>query len=113
MKLLSVLVLLCAAQANAQTISVQGLADCGRWLDARKTNSSTALEHFANGLVNGFSLGRGVEVWRAKGIATTPAQLYYWIDSYCTRKPLDDVYAAVFEFVDERTDGEWKRTYKK
>jgi hypothetical protein len=113
LKALTALVMLCATQVSAQIVSLQGEADCGMWLDARKAKSSTALEHFATGLVNGMSVGRGVEVWRVRGVETTPAQLYYWIDAHCARKPLNDVYAAVFEFVDERTGGEWKRSFKK
>jgi hypothetical protein len=109
------LILISGTQVAAKNLIVQRSADCGMWLDARKSQnkSPVALEHFANGLVNGISLGSGIEIWNAQGKKTTPAQLYYWIDAYCTRKPLDDVYEAVFEFVDERTGGEWKRTFKK
>jgi hypothetical protein len=107
------LILLCATQVEAQRVTVQGTVDCGIWLDGRKANAARALEHFAAGLVNGISIGSGVEIWNAQGISTSFSQLYYWIDSYCTRNPLKDVTQAVVAFADERTKGEWNKPLKK
>lgn len=93
----------------AQGIWTEGLLDCGGWLNARKENKAQILEAYMVGMVNGMALGRGVEIWRARGIRISEDQLFYWLDSYCQKNPLSRPIEGAFSLADERTNGEFKR----
>ena len=112
-KYFTIFLILISCAANSQDLSIEGQLDCGKWLDARKRNSASVLEHYIIGTVNGVTIGSGLEIWSAGGIRTTRSQLYYWMDAYCTKNPLNDVFPGVIEFVDEKTKGAWKRLSKK
>ena len=87
-------------------IVTKGILDCGLWLDARRGNNAISLEHYLVGLINGLALGRGIEIWYAKGIEVNERQLHYWMDSYCARNPMRGVLEGAVEFTKERT-GQW------
>ncbi len=112
-KYAAILLMLLTISAKGQELSIEGQLDCGKWLDARKQNSAVVLENYIIGVVNGMTIGSGIEIWTARGVKTTRSQLYYWMDAYCTKNPLNDVFPGVIEFVDEKTKGAWKRSVKK
>ena len=88
---------------------VEGILDCGLWIAARKTNDAAALEHFLLGLLNGISLGSNVEFWRARGLPISREQAYLWMDGYCAKNPLKEVYEGAFALMSERTGGAYSR----
>lgn len=59
---------------QAQEIFIEGTLDCGEWTNARKKDRAMALEHFLVGVVNGYAIGRSVEIWRGKGLAVSREQ---------------------------------------
>jgi hypothetical protein len=81
--------------------------DCGQWIEARKNSGSSALELYILGLLNGLSLGTGVEFWRSGGQSKPSREaIYLWIDNYCTANPLEDVFEAAIALYIERSG--WK-----
>jgi hypothetical protein len=112
-KIFFVFLILLSAKSFGQNINVEGLLDCGKWLDARKQGSASALEHYAIGTVNGLSLGSGYEIWMGDGNRTTRSQLFYWLDAHCTKNPLDNVVSALMQFADQKTIGAWRGEKKK
>ncbi len=99
--------------ANAQGVAVQGHLDCATWLEARKSNNAARFEHYVLGFVNGLALGRMVDIWNAKAVKVTNSQLYYWMDNYCNKNPLNDVVLGSVEFADEMTSGAYKKAIRK
>ena len=88
-------VIICALAAPATTATAQqrlileGAVDCGVWVEARKADQASNLESHLLGLLNGMSVGRGVEFWMAGGIKISRAQVFLWMDNYCTSHPLE------------------------
>lgn len=93
----------------AQGVAVQGHLDCGRWLEARKNSNSKHFEHYLLGFVNGLALGRMVDIWNAKGTTISNEQLYYWMDNYCNKNPLNSAITGSFDFANEMTNGEYNK----
>ena len=93
------------SSSSAEGIYVEGLLDCGRWLDGRKQNASIAIEHYLVGLLNGLSLSSGVEFWRAGGVSIGREQVYYWMDNFCRADPLSTVVRGSIELINQRTVG--------
>ena len=54
------------------------------------------------------AIGRLIDLWNFEGNSVSGTQLFYWLDTYCRKKPMKDVNSALFEFADERTDGAWR-----
>ena len=49
----------------SQYVTIQGNADCGTWINARSPNAdSIALEHYAQGFLNGMILVSGFDFWK-------------------------------------------------
>lgn len=99
--------------AHAQGISIVGTLDCGQWIGARKQDRAVAFEHFLIGLVNGYAVGRSVEIWRGKGLEVSREQFFIWMDIYCQKNPLTTPLRGTLDFADEMTDGEFSRRYHK
>lgn len=97
----------------AQSVAIQGRLDCADWLESRKSNNAAPFEHYVLGFVNGLALGRMVDIWNAKGIKVNRAQLFYWMDNYCSKNPLNDVVSGSFDFADEMTNGAYKKAHRK
>lgn len=98
------------AHAQNEGVLVEGVADCGLWVSARKQgNRASNLEHFLTGLLNGLALGRGVEFWRASGSQLSREQVYLWMDGYCAKNPLMTVYSGAYSLMDEHTKGAFSK----
>jgi len=96
--------------AEAEGIIVKSPVDCALWADARKrpAPSAIALEHYVTGLVNGLALGSGTEFWRAKS-GISKEQVYYYIDTYCQKNPLEGVLSGVIAVINEQTNNAYSR----
>ena len=100
--------------ATAQGVMAYGgNVDCGKWLSARKSNTANYYENYLLGLVDGLAIGRWVDVWAGKGGRVTSEQLYYWMDSYCEKKPLDMTITGAVNFADEMSGGVYKKKASK
>ena len=104
------IILVFSMNAGAQGITAKGGSlDCGKWLDARKTQTAANYEHYLLGLIDGMAFGRAVDVWAGKGGHITQVQFYYWMDAYCEKNPLDFAVTATFNFANEMSDGLYKK----
>jgi hypothetical protein len=90
------------APAKSQAVSVLGDVNCGMWLDARTKRASIAFEAYLQGLLNGISIGSGVEFWKAKQTTLALPQVLYWMDNYCRTRPLSNVHEGAKRLIDER-----------
>lgn len=95
--------------AAAQGIYVEGRQDCALWVEARKKDTAVALEHYLVGLLNGLSLGSGIEFWHAQGVPVSRDQVFLWMDNYCQGQPLSTAVAGAIEIINERTNNAWTR----
>ena len=76
--------------------------DCGIWIEARSPNvDSTALEHFAQGFLNGMTLESRFDFWK-KPYPITPKQTFLWIDKYCRENPLSSPITGMKKLFDQR-----------
>jgi len=91
--------------SSAEGIIVSGALDCGTWIEGRTANRAMALEHYAQGLINGLALGWGREFWQARGTSVSPKQVWLWIDKYCRDNPLDSIVSASYALFKEHTGG--------
>ncbi len=113
-KLLVLLMVLSSLGANAQgVVAMGGIVDCGKWLEARKNNIANYYEHYLLGLVDGFALGRVLDVWSGKGGRVTKEQFYFWMDNYCQKNPLNMTVTGAAAFANEMTDGAFNQKVKK
>lgn len=101
-----------AEDANSLWIEV-GNTDCGTWHRARQAGQATSHQGFLVGILNGMSLGRGVEFWRASGMPLTPTQVHLWMDGYCQRNPLSGVVTGATELMNEHTQGAYGRAWRR
>lgn len=113
-KFILFIIFFCNTTAYAQNnLVVLGNGDCGVWLKARKTNQAKFLEQSMLGLINGMVLGRSIDIWMVRGSTVSPDQLYFWMDAYCQKNPLNNTFGGAVEFAEERTNGEYKKNAPK
>ena len=94
----------------AQGVHVEGIIDCGLWVKARTVARANVFEGYLVGLLNGMSIGRGVEFWRAGGLPSlTQDQVFLWMDGFCRREPLSGVVRGAYVLMEERTAEEYTR----
>lgn len=98
--------------SDAAGIYVSGSADCGAWHKARMNKTSSVLEGYTIGMLNGLALGSGVEFWRARPNEVSFEQAFLWVDKYCRDNPLDDVVAATVSLMNERTEHAYTRSHQ-
>jgi hypothetical protein len=101
--------LLMAVTSHAAEVSVQSAVNCAQWAQSRTSGRSALYESFFLGLINGMSLGSGVEFWNAKPVEVTREQAIFWLDKFCDKNPLSDMYLGAFSLLNEHTDGEYYR----
>lgn len=99
-----------AQPASSQTAI--GLVDCGKWVQARTQGTAPMLESFLQGYMNGLSRGSRIEFWTAGGQQVSAAQVFLWMDNYCRRSPLSNVYEGASALLNERTNNAWDRLSK-
>ena len=102
--ILGALLFVCASsQATAGPVVIEGMMDCGMWLKARKDSTSQSLEHVVLGFMNGLSFGGQREFWRAGGHKVGREQVFFWLDNYCQKNPMNDVYEGAIVLFRERS----------
>ena len=75
-------------------ITLKGSVDCGKWLDARRSNASMMLEQTVVGYFNGLAMGTNFDVWM-KPKKISASQLFYMVDNDCKKSPSWDVYDSL------------------
>lgn len=95
--------MLACGSARAAVV-IEGVVDCRDWLEGRANHTAENLEHYVLGLLNGLTLGRGKEFWRAGGSKFSPTQAYGWIDDYCRANPMHQVMTGAGELFKQRTE---------
>ena len=100
--LILIAVLLSFAVPVKAELTIRGALDCGTWLEARRAGLVRA-EGWLVGVLNGVTIGSGIEFWQAGDGMITNDQLFYWMDKYCRENPLNDVMDGVGKLFNERT----------
>lgn len=98
-----------SSAAFAGQVTVQSSIDCAQWEISRKSNRSAVFESFFIGLVNGLSVGSGTEFWNAEPAELTRDQALLWLDKYCDKNPLSDIYRGTISLINEHTGGSYER----
>lgn len=102
-------VMVFSPMAHAKDIYVQGKLDCGMWIESRSSNTSAALEHYLVGLLNGLSLGSGVDFWKSRAGEISQDQAFLWMDKYCRDTPLSNPIKGAFSLMNLQTDYEFQQ----
>ena len=89
-------------------MQIEGIADCGVWVQSRTARLSQSLEHYLVGLLNGMVMGSGLNFWRSGG-PVSREQVYLWMDNFCRNQPLNNLIGGAVRLVNERTNGGWDR----
>jgi hypothetical protein len=92
------------SQPYGAPMTLNGVADCGMWIEARATNRAMPLEHSLQGFINGVSLGSGFDVWTANGVRTSKEQAFFFIDNYCQKNPLSTIWEGGMVLANEKTN---------
>ena len=58
-------------------VALMGGLDCAVWISARENKSSASAENYVQGLVNGFSWGRGMSIWNQKPVTR---EQFFFVD---------------------------------
>src|SRR5262245_38533676 len=64
-----------ANPVTAQSLWVEGLPDCGSWVQARTAGKASVLESHLLGMLNGAAIGTHLEFWLAGGIPVNREQV--------------------------------------
>src|SRR5262249_41007980 len=94
-----------ARPATAESVWVEGLPDCGTWVQARTAAKARVLEAYLLGVLNGAAIGAQLEFWLAGGILVNREQVYLWMDNYCRNSPLSNIVEGAGALMNERTKG--------
>jgi len=92
------------SQPYGAPITLNGIADCAMWIEARSTNRAVPLEHSLQGYLNGIATGAGIDVWTANGVRTSKEQAFLFIDNYCQKNPLKTIWDGGFDLANEKTN---------
>jgi hypothetical protein len=93
------------AQPYGAPITIRGLADCGKWVSARAMQPSAAyFETAIQGYINGIVMASGIDVWNWNGSRMSEQQAFLYVDNYCHKHPLEDIWQASWMLVNEKTN---------
>ncbi len=101
-----------AEVSQAQGVKIYAKADCGDWVESRQAKTGMLLENYLLGVLDGFSLGRNHPFWNYKPIEPSPAQVFLWMDNYCSKNPLSNVWLGADELMNEHTEGTYRKKKK-
>lgn len=101
-----------AHSSAGEGVMLEGLVDCGVWVQARQTQRAGILEGNLIGFINGLALGRGVDVWTSAGKRISREQAFLWMDNYCRTNPLESIWTGGYKLADEVSGGEFSRVGK-
>jgi hypothetical protein len=92
---------------------VEGVPDCGTWVQARAAGKAPVQEAYLLGLLNGAAIGSQLEFWLSGGIPVNRQQVYLWMDNYCRNSPLSNIVSGAGELMNERTKGASAERFRK
>jgi hypothetical protein len=105
-KLLFIIFLFASGIANAQKgITIRGLVDCGKWVNARAT--PPASEYFETAIqayINGLAMASNIDIWNYGGSKMSEQQAFLYVDNYCQKHPLEDIWQAGWMLANEKTN---------
>lgn len=111
MKFLSIFVLFCICflfpvnvhshEVSGGNITIHGTLDCHNWAEARTSTGSAALEHYVQGYLNGFAMGRQVDLWK-EPTEITPVTFFGALDAYCGENLFKPVVTAIHDLLRQR-----------
>ena len=90
--------------ASAAEIWIEDTWTCADW--AERVKGTSPLEHHLVGVLNGMSMGANLNLW---GLPTKVEreQLFYWMDQYCDKNPLNLILQGAAGFEIERQGDAW------
>lgn len=101
MKKLFVLAVLCLSFSANATVNVRGSRSCGDWVNAHRTVppalDGTFQETWLVGYLSGYAVASSTEIM---GKTDNPS-IFLWVTNYCNAHPLDQLYDAASDLVDE------------
>lgn len=74
------------------SVAVRGAVGCGQWIEERKSGGwpKTINESLVTGYLSGLAMGIKKDT-----LDEVPNQsIFLWIDNYCLKNPLNDIYDA-------------------
>lgn len=80
---------------------LRGLLTCSEWRDARKTNSSLAIEQYVHGFLNGHVVGKNEDFWTTPDTITTDVA-FLELDIICEKNSSFDITRALAELIGSR-----------
>jgi hypothetical protein len=94
------------ADAHAQQagVWVRGGIDCGQWAASRSNKSGSFFEAYVLGYLDGFSMGRHSEFWKADGRLISDEAVYLWLDEHCKANPLQAIQSGLFVLFTDRAN---------
>ena len=96
-------------QVGAQNIYVKYGYDCSHWSDARKRSyDPNPIQGYLVGFLDATALRSGKDIWMSGG-GLEDRQVFFWMDRYCDRKPLDNLIQGAFGLMTERFGKDWHR----
>jgi hypothetical protein len=88
-----------------QGVLIRGLADCGKWISARAAQPASGYYETAiQAYINGLSMASGIDIWGWGGNQMSEQQAYLFVDNYCRKHPLEDIWQAGWMLANEKTN---------
>jgi len=104
-KYIFLMYLLASPVTHAQGVTVRGLVDCGNWISARAMQPASAYYETAlQAYINGLSMASGIDVWNWGGNKLSEQQAFLYVDNYCQKNPLEDIWQAGWMLANEKTN---------
>jgi hypothetical protein len=92
-----------------EQIRVIDMWTCAHW--AERVRDNHPIEDHLVGLINGMSMASGLNLWDVP-TKIEKGQLFYWMDQYCAKNPLEILLQGAAAFAIERRGAEWRDKFK-
>jgi hypothetical protein len=80
-----------------ENVRISSQIDCKSWSEARAKGTSVNYEHYAQGFLDGFSLGARLDFWGAsESNRLVPSNAFFRLDDYCKANPGGTVLEGAF-----------------
>jgi hypothetical protein len=108
------LLLISGVSQAQQAVTLRGLVDCGNWIKARSTQPAAAYYETAiQSYINGLSMASNIDIWSWGGNKMSEQQAFLYIDGYCQKHPLEDIWQAGWVLANEKTQNALTNQLKK
>ena len=94
-------------QAKAQGVMVEYNYSCADWSNAQSEDFTMGVaKGWLVGMINGLGLGSNNDFW-STGSGLEPKQMFFWMDQYCDRNPLEYALSGIYKVMQERLGRGW------